>query len=134
MDKKMSSKSEIVYFEEIFMKAHRDILTMVVFSPVIDLLAAGLGFSGNVEGAADISQIVFSYFRRQFYYFLVIGIFMIRKILVQVEEDPYHFTRDPHMPIQAELRFRIHPKRPEGLQYSACAISGRLVKKSLFPD
>jgi hypothetical protein len=34
---------------------------------------------------------------------------------VQIDEDPYHYTRDPDVPIQSRLRLRIDQKRPEGI-------------------
>jgi hypothetical protein len=34
---------------------------------------------------------------------------------VDVEEDPFHYTRDPQSPIQSRLRLRIDQKGPEGL-------------------
>ena len=34
---------------------------------------------------------------------------------VHVEEDPFHYTRDPDSPIQSRLRLRIDQKGPKGL-------------------
>lgn len=47
---------------------------------VIALIAAGLGFTGIAEGAADIAQILFYIFLVIFIIFLVVGLFMIRKV------------------------------------------------------
>lgn len=35
--------------------------------------------------------------------------------MVTVDEDPYHYTRDPNTPIQRRLRLRVKQNRPEGL-------------------
>ena len=35
--------------------------------------------------------------------------------LVTVDEDPYHYTRDPDAPIQRRLRLRVEENRPDGL-------------------
>ena len=47
---------------------------------IIALIAAGLGFSGHAEGAADIAKVLFFIFLAVCLLFLVVGIFMIRKI------------------------------------------------------
>jgi uncharacterized membrane protein YtjA (UPF0391 family) len=47
---------------------------------IIALIAAGLGFSGIAEGAADIGKVLFFLFLAVCLIFLVIGIFMIRKL------------------------------------------------------
>ena len=47
---------------------------------IIALIAAGLGFSGLAEGAADIAKVLFFIFLAVCLLFLVVGIFMIRKI------------------------------------------------------
>ena len=47
---------------------------------IIALIAAGLGFSGIAEGAADIAEVLFFLFLAVCLIFLVIGIFMIRKL------------------------------------------------------
>lgn len=35
--------------------------------------------------------------------------------LVTVDEDPYHYTRDPDTPIRRRLRLQADQKRPDGL-------------------
>ena len=34
---------------------------------------------------------------------------------LDVQEDPFHYTRDPEAPIKARLQLRIDQKSPEGL-------------------
>lgn len=47
---------------------------------VIALIAAGLGFSGIAAGAADVAEFLFYLFLGVCLIFLIVGIFLVRKV------------------------------------------------------
>lgn len=67
----------------------------------------------NAEIAGCTQNVVHLLFQEAFPHMKKQVTIPLRKI--QIEEDPYHYTRDPDVPIQARLRLRIHQNRPEGL-------------------